>query len=123
MNDELPRTDPYRLVGGRKALLAFGGVLILAFLALFFAAWQKTKTPIGTGDYEGTIVDRWADYRESDQGAQPRLRLVIESQDGQRFTVKVDPNTYESARVGMRIKSRSGQIALIDSERNSTSGK
>ena len=68
------------------------------------------------GDYEGRIVDRWADYSEGDQGSHPYFRLRVESDDGKRFTVKVDPNVYESARVGMRIKNRSGQIVLIDSQ-------
>jgi hypothetical protein len=119
VNEELPRKNARRLVGERKVLSVLGGVLVLAaFLALVFAVWQKANAPIGTGDYEGTIVDRWADHSGSEQGAQ-RLRLVVESQDGKRFTVKVDPNVYESARVGMRIKSRDGQIVLIDSERSS----
>jgi hypothetical protein len=51
------------------------------------------------------------------------LRLLVESQDHKRFTVKVDPNVYESAKVGMRIKSRAGQIVLIEPERSTTSSK
>jgi hypothetical protein len=94
---------------------------MVATLAL--VVWQKSTSPLDNGDYEGTIVDRWADYAESSQGSHPRLRLVVESQDGKRLTVNVDPNIYESARVGMRIRSQDGQIVLIDSERSSTSSK
>jgi hypothetical protein len=124
MKEELRRKNARRLIGERKVLSVLGSVLVVAaFLALVFAVWQKANAPIGTGDYEGTIVDRWADHAGSAQGAQPRLHLVVESQDGKRFTVKVDPNVYESARVGMRIKSKAGQVVLIDSERSSTGGK
>src|SRR6185295_15885997 len=67
--------------------------------------WKKNTQQLGTGDYEGRIVDRWADYGASQRGSQPYFRLVVEEPDGKRFTVKVDANVYESARVGMRIKS------------------
>src|SRR6266480_7270407 len=88
-------------------------VLVITLLATLVVFWQKSTTPAQT-DYEGTIVDRWADYAESDQGSRPRLALVVESPDRTRFTVRVDANIYESARVGMRIKSKSGQIVLIE---------
>ena len=90
--------------------------MFAAFAALLLLAWQKSTQRLGSGDYEGKIVDRWSDYAETNQGSLPRFRLVVESPDGKRFTVKVDANVYESARVGMRIKSRGGQIVLIESE-------
>jgi hypothetical protein len=82
-----------------------GGILLLS--------WNRCSQPARSSDYEGTIVERWADYAEGSQGSEPRLRLVVESQDGKRITVKVDPNVYETARVGMTIKNHSGQIVLI----------
>ena len=89
-------------------------VLVVAMLATLVAVvWQKSTTPVPT-DYEGTIVDRWADYAESEQGSRTRLALVVESPDRTRFTIRVEANDYESARVGMRIKSRGGQIVLIE---------
>ncbi|PYS80464.1 MAG: hypothetical protein DMF70_10820 [Acidobacteria bacterium] len=89
-------------------------VLVVAMLATLIAVvWQKSTTPVPT-DYEGTIVDRWADYAESDQGSRPRLALVVESPDRTRFTIRVEANVYASAKVGMRIKSRGGQIVLIE---------
>jgi hypothetical protein len=106
----------------REKLLPNAGraLLLLMLFALLLFAWYRTTQRVDTGDYEGRIVDRWADYVETDQGSRPRLRLVVEAQDGKRFTVKVEPNVYESARVGMRIKSRAGQIVLIDSEQRAT---
>jgi hypothetical protein len=96
-------------------------VVIVGLLSLlFFYIWGGRAT---SSDYDGKIVDRWADYTQSEQGSRPYFRLLVESNDGKRFTVKVDSNVYESARVGMRIKSTGGQVVLIDSDRNSTSNK
>jgi hypothetical protein len=95
-------------------------VIIVAMIAtLILLVRQKSSTPIQIADFEGTIVDRWADYAESDQGSRPRMALVVESSVGKRFTVGVEPGLYESARVGMRIKRKLGQIVLIEGNNNS----
>lgn len=100
------------------------GALILPMVVIgVLLVWQKTTQRIESGDYEGRIVDRWADYGESQQGSRPYFRLLVEGPDGKRFTVKVDANVYESARIGMRIKSRAGQAVLIDSEGKKAGGK
>ena len=102
--------------------VTWGIVIGAIFVSILFLAWrnfdQQTRT-----DFEGTIVERWADYSETQEGSRPRLRLLVESQDGKRFTVKVDANVYESAKVGMRIKSKSGQIELINSELRQAGGR
>ena len=103
---------------GKWATVSAGVIIAVVLSALFFFLYSRRVVPTNT-DYEGTIVDRWADYAESDQGSKPRLRLVVETQDGKRLTVKVDPSVYESARVGMRIKSKAGQIVLIESSQPS----
>ena len=95
-------------------------VLIVAFALVLWWAWQKWTNPAHAGDYEGRIVDRWADNSGGAENYQPSLALLIESADGKRFTVKVDPNVYESARVGMRVRSRAGQIVLIESDAKTT---
>ena len=101
---------------------------VVTFVVLFgmiagivLLSWNRCSQPARTADYEGTIVERWADYAEGSQGSVPRLRLVVDSPDGKRITVKVDPNVYESARVGMKIKSRNGQVLLIDSDKSNSS--
>ena len=110
------RRRAHNFISERKWVNVAAAIFLgLTLVAVVVVVWQRINNPIAQGDYEGTIVDRWADYSESDQGAKPFFRLRVESQDGKRFTVKVDPNVYESARVGMRIKSRSGQVVLIDS--------
>ena len=107
-----------------KFLPNIGRALIFVMLgALLLFAWQRSTRSVDSGDYEGRIVDRWADYVESNEGSRPRFRLLVESQDGKRFPVKVEPTVYESARVGMRIKSRAGQVVLIDSESKPSVGK
>jgi|GEM_PF-2986845 len=99
----------------RKSTHIFGlSLLIIVFVIFLFMAWQSWTRPSPPGDYEGRIVDRWAENGGAAESHQPLLALLIESNDGRRFTVKVAPNVYESARVGMRIRSRSGQVVLID---------
>lgn len=94
-----------------------GAILVIVFAVFLFVAWQKWTTPSQPADYEGKIVDRWVDIGGKAQGYRPQPLLVIESDEGARFTVKVDPNVYESAKVGIRIKRKSGQIVLIDSDK------
>src|ERR1041384_1261350 len=87
--------------------IAVLSLLCLVVVTVLFVAWQKTTSLAQPGDYDGRIIDRWANNSGAAEGFQPRLALLVESTDGKRFTVKVDPNVYESARVGMRIRSRS----------------
>jgi hypothetical protein len=99
---------------GRFSTILVSIIVVMMLAALALLLWNRLSIPVKPTDYEGVIVDRWAGYAESQYGSSPRLALVIESTGGKRFTVGVDPNVYESARVGMKIKSRSGQIVLIE---------
>lgn len=118
------QTNAERRLLRERLFTIVGGALILAMLiTAALLVWQKATQRVGNGDYEGTIVDRWAEYPESRYVSEARFRLQVEGQDGKRFTVRVEPNVYESARVGMRIKSRSGQVVLIDSADRKASGK
>ena len=90
------------------------GVVLGAFLVfLLILGWQLANQQTRT-DFEGTIVDRYADYSETEEGSRPAFRLMVESETHERFKVKVEPGVYESAKIGMRIKSKSGKIELID---------
>jgi hypothetical protein len=104
---------------GHWPAVLMGLGFLAVFCLLFFYVWGSR---VANSDYEGKIVDRWADYSNNEQGGRPFFRLVVESDGGKRFTVRVEPAVYESARVGMRIKSRSGQVVLIDTD-SATSGK
>ena len=118
-----PRRNAVRRVLKERLTTVIVGALMLAMLAtLILLDWQKSTQRVNT-DYEGRIVDRWRDYAESQEGSRPRLHLVIETEDSKRLIVNVDPNVYESAKVGMRIKSTLGQVVLINTEQKKTVGK
>jgi len=114
-DQRLRRQKFYNILGG--------ALLIVVIASLVLLAWKGTTQRVDTSDYDGVIVDRWADYSESQQGSRPYFRLLVEDANGKQFRVRVEPSVYESARVGMRIKSRSGQVVLIDSGQRSTGGK
>jgi hypothetical protein len=123
MNNNHPRRSAARRVLKERLGTVLLSALVLAMAAtLVLLVWQKSSQRVNT-DYEGRIVDLWGDYYESQEGSRPRLRLVVETDDGKRLIVKVDPSVYESAKVGMRIKSRSGQVVLIDAGQTKTVGK
>ena len=97
------------------------GLAVFVLLTVFL--YWVYSGPVTSLDYEGKIVDRWADQAPSTQATQPYFRLLVESSDGKRFTVKVDPNVYDSARIGMRIRSRNGQVVLIEPNAESRADK
>ena len=99
--------------------VGWGVVLGAILVSMFVLAWQLANQQTRT-DFEGTIVDRYADYAETQEGSRPAFRLMVESETHERFKVRVDPGVYESAKIGMRIKSKSGKIELIDSQQRNT---
>lgn len=112
-NNQLRKNAERRVLKERLTTVIVSGLVLAMAATLVLLVWQKSKQRANT-DYEGRIVDRWIDYLETREGSRPRLRLLVETDDGKRTIVKVDPKIYESAKVGMRIKSRSGQVVLID---------
>lgn len=106
-----------------KFTIVFLSALLLAMLATFMILVLKRSTERVESEYEGRVVDRWADYAESTQGSRPRFRLLVESDDGKRITVRVEPQIYEAAKVGMRIRKKSGEAAIIESEQKTRGGK
>lgn len=104
-----------RVFKDRLSTVIISIITVAMIVTLVMLVWHRSNTPASTADYEGTVVDRWADYAETQYGSKPRLALVVESVDGKRFTVRVEPTVYESARVGMRIRSKSGQVILVES--------
>lgn len=114
------RKSPEKVERGHWPAVLMGLGLLAVFCLLFFYIWGGRAT---SSDYEGKIVDRWADHSNTEQGGRPFFRLLVESNDGKRFTVRVEPTVYEAARVGMRIKSRSGQVVLIDTDQNQSGNR
>lgn len=120
---KLQNSEDRRRLRDKLSTLLVGALVIAMLAILALLVWQKAAQRVDTSDFEGTIVDRWADYPETRYVSEPRFRLLVELPDGKQMTLKVDPPLYESAKVGMVIKRRSGQIVLIDSELKQTSGK
>lgn len=101
--------------GGRNhrfTILSAASICVL--IALFsIVAWKACSRPSTLGmDYEGVIVDRWAGYIESDLGARPYFRLLIEDDKRGSITVSIDADTYHRSQVGMRVSRRKGKIEL-----------
>jgi len=91
--------------------LVWGLVLVCIFAALTWLAWAIWRRPVPL-NYEGVVVEKWAGYAETDEGSRPYYRLVIESEPGQRTTLRVAPDIYHRAEVGMRIKESPSGIEL-----------
>src|SRR5438067_1304822 len=112
-----------RHFAGPLSTIVLSVLIVVMVTTLVMLVWRQSTQPLVIADYEGMIIERWGDDAESEQGSRPRFHLLVESQDRKRFTVNVDPTVYESSKIGMRIKSRSGQVVLIDSDRKTTNDK
>lgn len=102
-----------RFGDSRLSQILMVAVIVAMLGTLVLLYWQRSAQTLDQSDFDGKIVDRWANYAESQQGSTPRFFLLVDAQRG-RFTLRVEPTTYESAKVGMRIKRESGKIVLID---------
>lgn len=111
--DERESGPPIAMLSERFTTAILAIVIVAMPGALILLIWKKSTTPVLT-DYEGRSVERWADYAETSEGSRPRFNLHIEAEGGKRFTVRVNPTVYESAKIGMRVKSRNGQVVLIE---------
>lgn len=123
MNAQLQAKADRTLRRERLYVIAGAAFALVMIVGLVLLVWQKTKQKVDISDYEGSIVDRWGQYSESLEGSRPGFVLLVEGEDGKRFTVKVDPDIYESARVGMRIKRSAGKIVLSDARPKESVGK
>lgn len=86
-----------------------GAILILVFVVGLLFVVYKAGSSLNPVEYEGRIVDKWAGYHHGDEGSTPYFRFMIETDNGQKLTVATDRDTYEQAKVGMRIrKTRTG---------------
>lgn len=79
-------SDRARTVGGLLLILA-----CLVGLLLFV---YNAKPLLNPPEYEGKIVEKWAGYDESEQGSRPYFRLLVEPDNGLKFTVAIDRENY-----------------------------
>ena len=111
-------TGPTRKIeveGERKshAMVAVWGLVILTgFIGILWFTYrvQRTTHP---AEYEGVVVEKWAGYQETEEGSRPHFRIILELETGQKLTIGVQPDLYNQARVGSRIRKTSAGIELI----------
>jgi hypothetical protein len=78
--------------------------------------FRSTKTGPFRQEYEGQIVEKWADYSHSEQGSQPYFRLMVKGRDSQQFSVSVSSEIYDRAKVGMFVRKTDAGVELIANE-------
>ncbi len=90
-------------------------VILLCFAGMFFGMYRLRSSQNGPfrDEYEGHIVDKWANFSESQTVSEQYYRLLVEADDGRRFPVAISSEMYERARVSMRIKKSKSGVELI----------
>jgi hypothetical protein len=113
------RSENSEQAGRNNRFSILSAAIICVLIALFsIVAWKACGRPSTVGmDYEGVIVDRWAGYIESDEGARPYFRLLIEDDNRGRITVITDADTFHRSQVGMRVSRRKGKVELGNHQR------
>jgi hypothetical protein len=93
--------------------VVWGVVILAGFIAVLGLSYRIQRN-IFPAEYEGVIVEKWADYQETDQGSRPHFWLLLEMENGQRLTIGTTSHLYNQARVGSRIRKTSAGIELMD---------
>lgn len=116
------RTQKVEMDGERKSrvsALVWGLVILTGFVAILWFSYRVQQN-IFPPEYKGVIVEKWADYQETDQGSRPHFWLLLEMENGQRLTVGVSSHLYNQAKVGSRIQKTSAGIEFIDAPTDKT---
>ena len=95
---------------------AIWGLIVLAILVGVF--WLSYSVSPGNhpAEYEAVVVDKWANYSETDEGSVPYFRLLLELTNGQKLTIRVGPDLYKEAKVGSKIRKSSRGLELVKAE-------
>ena len=95
---------------------AIWGIIVLAILVGVF--WLSYSVSPGNhpAEYEAVVVDKWANYSETDEGSAPYFRLLVELTNGQKLTIRVGPDLYTEAKVGSKIRKSSRGLELVKAE-------
>ena len=101
-------------------LVAVWGVVILAgFIGILWLSYRVQRN-MHPAEYEGVVVEKWADYQETEQGSRPYFRLMLELENGQQLTIGVQRDLFNQARVGSRIRKTSEGIQLMHAATDKT---
>ena len=116
----IPRPKPRRVSADPESvwnIKTIGAlVVILAFVALLlFGITKLYHSPVESlpKEFEGRIVDKWAGHYESQDGSRTYYRLVVEVEGQTRYTVPVNPDIYQQAQVGMRLRRSEKGLEVI----------
>ena len=98
---------------GRHLMPVVWGLLALAILLGVF--WLSYSVSPGNhpAEYEAVVVEKWANYSETDEGSVPTFRLLVELTNGQKLTIRVGPDLYNEVKVGSRIRKSSKGLELV----------
>jgi hypothetical protein len=94
-----------------KALGAAGIVTFVAGCLLLYRQ-QFTESGFYRPEYEGRVVHKSLTGHETQEGSRVERKLLVEGGDGVRFEVRVGPEVYERAEVGMWIRVKNAQVEL-----------
>ena len=116
------RTQKVEMDGERKShvrVVVWGVVILAGFIAALGLSYRVQRNAF-PAEYEGVIVEKWANYQETDGGSRPNFWLLIEMENGQRLTIGTTPHLYNQARVGSRIRKTSAGIEFMDTPTDKT---
>ena len=103
---------------GRQLMPVVWGLVVLATLVGVFWLSYTVRPGNHPAEYEGVVVDKWAGYQETDDGSVPYFRLLVELTNGQKLTIRVEPDLYNQAKVGLMIRKSSKGLEIIPAAAN-----
>lgn len=97
-----------KTIGTLAVILLFVALLLFGITKLYHLPVESLPK-----EFEGRIVDKWAGHYESQEGSGTYYRLVVEVEGQTRYTVPVNPDVYQQAQVGMRLKRSEKGLEVI----------
>lgn len=86
---------------------------LVAFLLFGLTKLKQSRVESLPKEFEGRIVDKWAGTSESQEGSFPYYRVVVEVEGQTRYTVPVNPDIYQQAQVGTRLRRSEKGLEVI----------
>jgi hypothetical protein len=86
-------------------------IVILGIICFLFYLPYLRVTP--NKEFEGIVLDKWVNVRETEQGSRPSRHILVKSDIGEQFDIIVDTDTYDQLQSGTRIKRNSnGELQI-----------
>jgi hypothetical protein len=91
----------------------FVALMLTAILVLALNLHQRiNQTGLYRKDYEGVVIDKYTNLRETKLGSTVERKLIIKDDSGATFTVVANGDLYDRAEKGMWIKKRGEHVEL-----------